>query len=79
MVEPKRALSLRYINWDGGIMAGLLMAAFILWLEVRSEKGESVDIIRWSRLKRWGVYVLAVYGILLFGRFGNSGFIYFQF
>jgi hypothetical protein len=79
MAEPKRILSLRHINLDGGIVAGILMAALILWMEARSEKSESVDIMRWSRLQRWGVYALAAYGILLFGRFGNSGFIYFQF
>ena len=55
------------------------MAALILWMEARSEKSESLDIMKWTRLQRWGVYALAVYGILLFGRFGNSGFIYFQF
>jgi len=55
------------------------MAALILWMEARSEKSESLDIMRWSRLQRWGVYALVTYGILLFGRFGNSGFIYFQF
>ena len=79
MAEPKRILSLRYINLDGGMVAGILMAALILWMEVRSEKSESVDIMKWSRLQRWGVYGLTAYGILLFGRFGNSGFIYFQF
>ena len=79
MAEPKRILSLRSINFDGGIVAGILMAALILWMEARSEKSESVDIMKWTRLQRWGVYALAAYGILLFGRFGNSGFIYFQF
>jgi hypothetical protein len=79
MAEPKRILSLRSINFDGGIVAGILMAALILWMEARSEKSESVDIMKWTRLQRWGTYALAAYGILLFGRFGNSGFIYFQF
>jgi len=79
MVEPKRMLSLRSINFDGGIVAGILMAALILWMEARSEKSESLDIMKWTRLQRWGVYALVTYGILLFGRFGNSGFIYFQF
>jgi hypothetical protein len=79
MAEPKRIFSLRYINLDGGIFAGILMAALILWMEARSEKGKSVDIMKWPRLRRWMVYGLAAYGILLLGRFGNSGFIYFQF
>jgi hypothetical protein len=79
MTQPKTILSLRGINCDGGIVAGTLMAALILWMEARSEKSESLDIMKWTRLQRWGVYALAVYGILLFGRFGNSGFIYFQF
>jgi len=79
MAEPKRVLSIRGIDWDGGIIIAILMAAFILWIEVRSENGEAVDIMKWTRLQRWIVYGLAAYGILLFGRFGNSGFIYFQF
>ena len=79
MVTLKSMLSVKSVNWDGGILAGLILAGVWLWQETRREGGREFAFGTLSRPWRWTCYFGATSLILVFGRFGSGNFIYFQF
>ena len=79
MLTPKTILSMRFINWDGGIIAGIILTVALLWMESKMERGLFWNLAAAKRSLRWLAYTLGIALILLFGRFGSGNFIYFQF
>jgi D-alanyl-lipoteichoic acid acyltransferase DltB (MBOAT superfamily) len=79
MIKFKAMLSVSSIRWDGGIIAGLILAGCWLGLEGRAERGGPGSFHNLSRPWRWGCYMGATALVLIFGRFGTGNFIYFQF
>ena len=79
MLTPKTILSMRFINWDGGIIAGIILTVALLWMESKMERGPFWNLAAAKRSLRWLAYTLGIALILLFGRFGSGNFIYFQF
>ena len=57
----------------------LLIIVFILLEWFNRNKDHVLDVANLPTFKRWGVYSLFILLIIVFGRFNNNDFIYFQF
>ena len=51
----------------------------IEWIQREKQHGLELNNTKISKMNRWGIYSSIVFSIVLFGAFGQSQFIYFQF
>lgn len=57
----------------------ILILAFIITEWFRKDKKQVLDVVKLSSTKRWAIYAVVIGVIIVFGRFNNNDFIYFQF
>jgi len=64
---------------DELLLAGLLIVGLSIVQVARELRGRAVEQRDLPLWLRWGLDYAAIFGILIFGRFGENAFIYFQF
>jgi len=75
------AVAWNYISNTLGVATLLFILALLLaeWIQREKQHGLDFSNLKINTFSRWGIYSSVIFSIILFGKFGNSQFIYFQF